>query len=262
MTSYTTKCVNHNIEVMGNAIKLPKLKKVKAKIHRSFRGKIKQATVSKTNTNQYYVSLVVETNNILPLEKTNQNVGIDLGLADFATLSTGEKIRNQGFLEKQHKKLGKAQQELSRKTIGSSNFAKLKLKVAKIHEKIAHQRKDYIHKISYQLVKAYDTICMEDLDVSEMKETDRAKRNLRVSDVGWYELKRELEYKCKWYGKRLSVIDRYYPSSQICARCGHRDGKKEERIRSWICPRCQTKLDRDINASRNILKEGLRILEI
>ncbi len=262
MTSYTTKCVNQNIEVMGNAIKLPKLKKVKAKIHRSFRGKIKQATVSKTNTNQYYVSLVVETNNILPLEKTNQNVGIDLGLADFATLSTGEKIRNQGFLEKQHKKLEKAQQELSRKTIGSSNFAKLKLKVAKIHEKIAHQRKDYIHKISYQLVKAYDTICMEDLDVSEMKETDSAKRNLRVSDVGWYELKRELEYKCKWYGKRLSVIDRYYPSSQICARCGHREGKKEVSIRRWICPRCKANLDRDINASRNILKEGLRILEI
>ena len=262
VTSYTTKCVNQNIEVMGNAIKLPKLKKVKAKIHRSFCGKIKQAMVSKTATNQYYVSLVVETNDILPLEKTNQNVGIDLGLVDFVVLSTGEKIPNQGFFEKQLKKIEQVQKELSRKTIGSSNFTKVKRKIAKIHEKIAHQRKDYIHKITDYLVKAYDTICMEDLAVSEMKETDSAKRNLRVSDVGWYELKRELEYKCKWYGKRLSVIDRYYPSSQICARCGHREGKKEERIRSWICPRCQTKLDRDINASRNILKEGLRILKI
>ena len=262
MTSYTTKCVNQNIEVMGNAIKLPKLKKVKAKIHRSFCGKIKQAMGSKTATNQYYVSLVVETNDILPLEKTNQNVGIDLGLVDFVVLSTGEKIPNQGFFEKQLKKIEQVQKELSRKTIGSSNFTKVKRKIAKIHEKIAHQRKDYIHKITDYLVKAYDTICMEDLAVSEMKETDSAKRNLRVSDVGWYELKRELEYKCKWYGKRLSVIDRYYPSSQICARCGHREGKKEERIRSWICPRCQTKLDRDINASRNILKEGLRILKI
>ncbi len=261
VTSYTTKCVNHNIEVIGKNIKLPKLKKVKAKIHRSFRGNIKQATVSKTPTNQYYVSLTVETNDILPLEKTNQKVGVDLGLVDFVTLSTGKKIANQHFLEKQRKKLEQAQKELSRKTIGSSNFEKTKRKVAKIHEKIRNQRKDFIHKISYQLVKEYDIICMEDLAISELKETDSRKRNQRVSDIGWYEFKREVEYKCNWYGKRWSMIDRYYPSSQICSRCGYRDRKKEERIRSWICPKCQARLDRDINASVNILNEGLRILK-
>lgn len=261
VTSYTTKCVNNNIRIIGNYIKLPKLNVVKVKAHISFSGKIKKATISKTSANKYYVSLTVDTNDIVPLEKTNKNMGVDLGITDFAILSNGIKIPNNHFMEKQLKKLDKAGKQLSRKTIGSSNFAKAKLKVAKIHEKISNQRKDFLNKITYNLVKQFDVVCIEDLDVSALKETDNSKRNMRVSDVSWHEFKRQLTYKCKWYGKRLSITDRYFASSQICSCCGKRDKKKDVSIREWICPNCGAKLDRDINASINILKEGLRILQ-
>lgn len=261
VTSYTTKCVNNNIRIIGNYIKLPKLNVVKVKAHISFSGKIKKATISKTSANKYYVSLTVDTNDIVPLEKTNKNVGVDLGITDFGILSNGIKIPNNHFMEKQLKKLDKAGKQLSRKTIGSSNFAKAKLKVAKIHEKISNQRKDFLNKITYNLVKQFDVVCIEDLDVSALKETDNSKRNMRVSDVSWHEFKRQLTYKCKWYGKTLSITDRYFASSQICSCCGKRDKKKDVSIREWICPNCGAKLDRDINASINILKEGLRILQ-
>lgn len=261
VTSYTTKCVNNNIRIIGNYIKVPKLNVVKVKAHISFSGKIKKATISKTSANKYYVSLTVDTNDIVPLEKTNKNVGVDLGITDFAILSNGIKIPNNHFMEKQLKKLDKAGKQLSRKTIGSSNFAKAKLKVAKIHEKISNQRKDFLNKITYNLVKQFDVVCIEDLDVSALKETDTSKRNMRVSDVSWHEFKRQLTYKCKWYGKRLSITDRYFASSQICSCCVKRDKKKDVSIREWICPNCGAKLDRDINASINILKEGLRILQ-
>ena len=261
VTSYTTKCVNNNIRINGNYVILPKLKSVKVKAHIKFSGKIKKATISKTPTGTYYVSLTVDTTDVKPLEKTKQNVGVDLGIVDFATLSSGIKIANNHFTERQLKKLEKAQRKLSRKSIGSSNWEKAKLEVAKIHEKIVNQRKDFLNKISYNLVKQYDIICIEDLDVSAMKETDSNTRNMRVSDVSWYEFRRQLTYKCEWYGKTLSVIDIYYPSSQICSCCGKRDKKKDVSIRKWICPNCKTELDRDINASVNILNEGLRILE-
>lgn len=261
VTSYTTKCVNNNIRIIGNYIKLPKLNVVKVKAHISFSGKIKKATISKTSANKYYVSLTVDTNDIVPLEKTNKKVGVDLGITDFAILSNGIKIPNNHFMEKQLKKLDKAGKQLSRKTIGSSNFAKAKLKVAKIHEKISNQRKDFLNKITYNLVKQFDVVCIEDLDVSALKETDNSKRNMRVSDVSWHEFKRQLTYKCKWYGKRLSITDRYFASSQIGSCCVKRDKKKDVSIREWICPNCGAKLDRDINASINILKEGLRILQ-
>ena len=261
VTSYTTKCVNNNIRIIGNYIKLPKLNVIKVKAHISFSGKIKKATISKTPTNKYYVSLIVDTNDIVPLEKTNKNVGIDLGITDFAILSNGIKVPNNHFMERQLRKLEKAQQVLSRKTIGSSNFAKAKLKVAEIYEKISNQRKDFLNKITYNLVKQFDVICIENLDVSALKETDNSKRNMHVSDVSWYEFKRQLAYKCEWYGKILSVVDRYFPSSQICSCCGHNDGKKALNVRSWVCPNCKTKLDRDVNASINILTEGLRILK-
>lgn len=261
VTSYTTKCVNNNIRIIGNYIKLPKLNVVKVKAHISFSGKIKKATISKTSANKYYVSLTVDTNDIVPLEKTNKNMGVDLGITDFAILSNGIKIPNNHFMEKQLKKLDKAGKQLSRKTIGSSNFAKAKLKVAKIHEKISNQRKDFLNKITYNLVKQFDVVCIEDLDVSALKETDNSKRNMRVSDVSWHEFKSQLTYKCKWYGKTLSITDRYFASSQICSCCGKRDKKKDVSIREWICPNCGAKLDRDINASINILKEGLRILQ-
>jgi putative transposase len=196
------------------------------------------------------------------LPKTNSNVGIDLGIVDFAIMSDGNKISNPKFYEVSEKRLVKLQKELSRKTIGSSNWNKTRIKIAKLYKHIVNQRTDFLQKITTQLVKQYDIICIENLNVKAMKETDNKIRNKRVEDVSWFEFRRMLIYKCQWYDKTLSVINRYYPSSQICHCCGKSSGKKTENIRMWICPNCGAKLDRDINASINILNEGLRILNI
>ena len=139
---------------------------------------------------------------------------------------------------------------------------KARLKVAKLQKHIANQRNDFLQKLTTTIVSNYDVIAIEDLDVKSMKETDSKIRNKRVGDVSWSEFRRMLTYKSQWYGKKLSVIDRYYPSSQICHVCGHRDEKKSEDIRNWICPYCHSELDRDINAAINILNEGLRLLSI
>lgn len=258
--SYTTKFTNNNIEILGKHIKLPKLKAVKFKDKSRPQGKIVKATISKTSSNRYYVSLTCKEVLVQEYPKTNNKAGIDLGIADFAILSNGKKICNNQFLEKELNKIAELQRGLSRKSIGSSNYNKAKLKVAKIHEKIANQRNDFLHKLTHKLIKEYDIICIENLDVKEMKETDSTIRNLRVSDVSWYEFRRQLEYKADWYGKTVSKVNRYYPSSQICSCCGHRDSKKDTSIREWICPKCNNKLDRDLNASINILNEGLRLL--
>ena len=185
-----------------------------------------------------------------------------MGLADFAILSDGVKIENPKFYEQSEKKLVKLQRELSRKTIGSARWEKARLKVAKLQKHITNQRNDFLQKLTTIIVSKYDVIAIEDLNGKEMKETDSKIRNKRVGDVSWSEFRRMITYKSQWYGKNLSIIDRYYPSSQICHVCGHRDGKKSENIRNWICPYCHSELDRDINASINILNEGLRLLNI
>ncbi len=248
-----------SIRIIGNYIKLPKLGAVKFRDKSRPQGKIQNATIS-YEAGKYYVSLSCKDICIEEFSKTNQNIGIDLGIVDFATLSNGAKIANNRFMESWLKKLEKAQIKLSRKSIGSNNWEKAKLKVAKMHGKIANQRKDFLNKLTTNLVKQYDIICIEDLNVLTMKETDSSKRNMRVSDLAWYEFKRQLTYKCEWYGKTLSIVDKYFTSSQICSCCGKRDKKKDVSIRKWICPNCGAKLDRDINASINILNEGLRIL--
>ena len=190
------------------------------------------------------------------------DIGIDLGIVDFAILSNGAKIENPRFYEKSERKLAKLQRELSRKTIGSNRWNKARIKVAKLQKHISNQRNDFLHKLTTNIVKNFDVICIEDLDVKSMRETDSSLRNKRVGDVSWSEFRRMLTYKSQWYGKKLSVIDRYYPSSQVCHCCGHKDGKKDENVRNWICPECHSELDRDVNAAINILNEGLRILNI
>ena len=151
---------------------------------------------------------------------------------------------------------------MSRKTIGGSNWNKARIKIANLQKHISNQRKDFLQKLTTNIVKQYDIICIEDLDVKSMKETESNVRNKHVIDVSWSEFRRMLTYKSTWYGKILSVIDRYFPSSQICHCCGHKDGKKSVEIRYWICSNCGSKLDRDNNASINILNEGLRILSV
>ena len=258
--SYRTSFTNNNIAFMDKHIKLPKLGLVKVRDKQVPQGRILNATISQEPDGRFYCSLCCTDVSFKQLSKTNQFVGIDLGLVDFAIFSDGIKIENPRFFEKSEKKLAKLKRELSRKTIGSNRWNKARIKVAKLQKHISNQRKDFLQKLTTLIVKKYDIICIEDLDVKTMKETELTVRNKRVSDVSWSEFRRQLTYKSTWYGRTLSVVDRYYPSSQICHHCGRIDGKKAETIRFWVCPKCNSKLDRDINAAINILNEGLRTI--
>ena len=260
-TSYVKTTAGGNIMFVDKHIKLPKLGLVKVRDKQVPQGRILNATISQEPNGHYYCSLCCTDVETVHLPKTNKKVGIDLGICDFAIFSDGTKIENPRFYEKSEKKLARLQRELSRKTIGGSNWNKTRLKVAKLQKHISNQRNDFLQKLTTGIVRNYDVISIEDLDVKSMKESDSTIRNKRVGDVSWSEFRRQLAYKTKWYGKELSVVDRYYPSSQICHVCGHKDGKKSEDIRYWICPNCKTELDRDINASINILNEGLRIIK-
>ena len=257
--SYKTNFTNNNISIdyNCNAIKLPKLKWVKAKLHRQFNGKIKSATISQTPSGKYFVSILIE-EDIRPINKNENQVGIDLGLKDLAILSDGKKFNNPRFIKQSEKKLAREQRKLSKMQKDSNCYNKQRIKVAKLYEHITNQRKDYLHKITSYIVKNYGLICLEDLLSSNlMKNRHLAKA---IADVSWFEFDRQLQYKSDWYGRKVQKIDKWYPSSQICHCCGHRDGKKALHIRQWVCPECGSVLDRDINASINILKEGKRIL--
>ena len=258
--SYRTSCTNNNIRFLSNKIKLPKLGYLKIRDKQIPQGRILNATISQEHDGKYYCCLCCTDVEHKELPKTNQNIGIDLGLIDFAIMSDGTKINNPKFYEKSEQKLVKLQRELSRKTIGSNRWNKARIKVANLQKHISNQRKDFLQKLTTNIVKTYDVIAIEDLDVQSMKEADSTVRNKRVSDVSWSEFRRMLTYKTQWYGKQLSIVDRYYPSSQICHCCEHRDSKKSEDIRFWICPECGSELDRDVNAAINILNEGLKIL--
>ncbi len=266
---FSYKSKNTNIKV-GNPtivycnkhIKLPKLGFIKTRDKQIPQGRILNATISQEPNGHYYCYLCCTDVEMPQYEKNNKNIGIDLGICDFAIFSDGTKIENPRFYEKSEKKLAKLQRELSRKTIGGSNWNKTRKKVAKLQKNISDQRKDFLHKLTTDIIRNNDTICIEDLDVKSMKETDHKIRNKRINDVSFSEFRRQITYKSQWYGRKLSVVGRYYPSSQICHVCGNRDGKKSEDVREWICPVCGTRHNRDINAAINILNEGLRLLSV
>ena len=194
---------------------------------------------------------------VQPKAEVEGKVGVDLGLTHFAILSTGEKIAAPNTFRKNEEKLAKLQRRLAKKTKGSANRKKARLKVAKLHAKIADSRKDFLHKLSTRLVNENQVIAIETLAVSNMQKNRHLAKS--ISDAGWAEFVRQLEYKSLWYGRELVGIDRWYPSSKRCSDCGHTVAKMPLSVREWTCPECGTIHDRDVNAARNVLAAGLAV---
>jgi len=248
----------YKISFKKNTIELPKLKLVAVDFHREFKGTPKTVTLSKSVTSKYYISVFVDTDDVVKQTSVNydNSVGVDFGIKDLAITSDGEIFENKNHYKSQQKRLRVEQRSLLRKQKDSINRQKQKLVVALLHEKIRNQRKDQLHKLSKYLVDNYDTICIEDLAVSNMLKNHLLAK--AISDMSWRELRTMLEYKSKWYGKNLLTIGRFEPSSKVCSNCG--TIKKDLKLsdRTYKCSKCNFELDRDINAAINIKNFGLR----
>ena len=268
--SYRTNCISSTykdktyqsieVDLKRHIIKLPKLKEVSIKGYRDLEylpGRIINATIEQASTLKYYVSVLVEEDDVYTKLKPRKIIGIDLGIKDIVITSDNEKIGNPRLIEKYEKRIKRCARELSRRVKGSNNYNKTKKKLAVLHQKLNNAIRHFIHQITKKLVIENDIIVTESLKLKDMIEEKRLSKQLTNVSLG--DLCRVLEYKAKIYGKKYIKIDSYYPSSQECSRCGYKNEKvKDLSVRSWICPECGSYHDRDYNASYNIMFEGLK----
>ncbi len=249
-------CVPQSVIVEGNYLSIPKFKNnIKFIKHREFNGEIKQCTLTRTPTNEFFVSILVETTH-QALPKTGKAVGIDLGLKDFAITSEGTRYKNNRYTKTYARELKQCQKHLSRKTKTSNRYKKQKLKVARLHKKITNSRLDNLHKVSTDLIKNFDTIAIEDLHVKGMIKNHKLSKH--IADASWGKFVELLEYKAQWNDRELIRVGRFFPSSKTCNHCGWINQDLDLSIREWQCPSCENVLDRDLNAARNILSEGYK----
>jgi len=243
------KC--YRLDTDKGLLSIPKIKNIKCVFTQEIKGETKSITVSKTPTGKYFVSVGV----VVEIEEPQYiggQIGIDLGLKDFLTTSEGEKVAPNAFLRKSEKRLVRQQRKLSRKKKGSSNRSKQRLKVAKIHERIANQRNDFLHKLSTRLVRDNQAISLEDLNVKGMIKNHKLAKS--INDASWSEFVRQLEYKGQWHGCYIHMVDRWFPSSKTCSSCGAINDALKLNDRHWECSECNSQHDRDVNAAINILK--------
>ena len=248
------QCPQHvSVDFANGLMTVPKIPKLKVEFSRSFDGKIKTVTISRTPSNKYFVSILVDNDVSLPVKPkidSHKTIGIDLGLTHFAILSNGEKIANPRFNKKEAEKIALLNRRLHRKVKGSKNRNKQRVKLARAYEFIENCRNDFLHKVSSKLVSENQTICLEDLNVAGMKRNHCLAG--AISDVSWSKFVGMLSYKSDWYGKNLIKIGRFDPSSKLCSNCGYYKSDLGLSDRSWLCPQCGTSHDRDINAAINI----------